>query len=282
MNKCPLCQSKKSEDFLKVNTYLILRCVSCQLIYTNINSLTGYNKFNIRHYTKNYLKGYITNESVQKRLLANLKYIENFTNGGKLLDAGCGSGSLLRTVGLRSKHDWQLFGIDINNFLALTASRASGAKVQNKSLSKADYQNEYFDCITCFDTLEHDFNIEKNLLNLKRMLKKDGILIVQVPNHQSLMAYILGKHWDWWSPPDHLIHFSAETLGKILTSLEFKIIDIKTYEPLQDFLSNIKGALFKTKILKIFYYVLIPIFATLRLFADMFGYGALALFVVKK
>lgn len=282
MNKCPWCQSVNPDFYIKVNTYKIVRCKSCHLAYTEILSIFNSKKFNSYNYVEEYLSNCLINTSVQKRLLKNLKYIEKFIPGGRLLDAGCGSGNLLNIIENRSKHKWQLFGIDINKFLVSKASKRSKAKILNRSLLNADFRDGYFDCIICFDTLEHDINIRENLVNLRRMLNPKGALVIQVPNYKSLMATINGANWDWWSPPDHRIHFSPDTLRIILSDVGFEIVRSITYEPALDFLSNVRGAIFKGKLLKILYYPLVPVLILSHWVFGVLGYGALALFIVRK
>ena len=78
------------------------------------------------------------------------------------------------------------------------------------------FKANFFDCVTCFDVLEHDADIRGNLKEIYRILKPGGLLVIQVPNCKSAMAYLCGQHWDWWSVPDHVLHFIPPVLSKIL------------------------------------------------------------------
>ena len=77
------------------------------------------------------------------------------------------------------------------------------------------------------------------------MLKKDGLLVIQVPNYSSVMARICGKYWDWWSVPDHLYHMNYASLSILLDKHNFQIITAYSWEAGDDFVNNIAGSLRK-------------------------------------
>jgi SAM-dependent methyltransferase len=51
-------------------------------------------------------------------------------------------------------------------------------------VAKADnipYDDEHFECVICCDTLEHDDAFWESMDEMKRVLKKEGLLILSVP-----------------------------------------------------------------------------------------------------
>ena len=57
--------------------------------------------------------------------------------------------------------------------------------------------------VTMFHFLEHVPAPDTTLAHVRRMLKPEGELIVQVPNCASLQAQIFGRHWAGYDVPRH-------------------------------------------------------------------------------
>ena len=60
--------------------------------------------------------------------------------------------------------------------------------------------------------LEHVSNINDTLLQFSRILKKDGSLIIAVPNCNAWDATYYKEFWAAWDVPIHLWHFSKKTI----------------------------------------------------------------------
>ena len=71
--------------------------------------------------------------------------------------------------------------------------------------------------------LEHISKIRELMGELKRLLKKDGRLIVAVPNCNSLDAKIYGKHWAAYDVPRHLYHFTPENIQRLFEETGMQI-----------------------------------------------------------
>ncbi len=61
--------------------------------------------------------------------------------------------------------------------------------------------------MTRFDVLDDDTDTRGNLKEIYRILKSGGLFVIQAPNHKNVMAYLCEQNWDWWSVPDHVLHF---------------------------------------------------------------------------
>lgn len=279
---CPYCNQEKSNLIIIVKGYKVVSCTNCFLVYTK-NFKINSKKINFEVYDKKYVENYELRKSFIKfGFVQKLQILEKYKHGGTLLDVGCSLGYFLQVVAAASRYKWKLFGSEMNSKLGKIAAKQSNAQVSTESLPKLGYINQQFDVVTCFDVLEHSQHIRKNISEINRILKDDGVLLVQCPNYRSLMQYLTGDKWDWWAPPDHILHFSPQTLSRVLEENGFRIVYKKTYEHQVDFLSNIKGALFKTRIMKFLYYLLVPIFVLNEKIAALLGYGGLILIVAKK
>jgi len=73
-----------------------------------------------------------------------------------------------------------------------------------------------FDVVLMEHVLEHMREPRKTLASLRALLRQDGILVICVPNHESLAARMLGPHWAWVCPPDHVFFYNCTALTRLL------------------------------------------------------------------
>jgi ubiquinone/menaquinone biosynthesis C-methylase UbiE len=143
--------------------------------------------------------------------LGEIELILNSCRGKeKILDVGGGSGINLLCL-KRINNELELNLID--NFDEYTEENPSGpaahilqllensgiiVEKQDFSNFKLPYKSEYFDIVTGWDVIEHFPEPPFKLLKeMKRILKKDGTLLVSVPNLVSTARrgrFLLGRH----------------------------------------------------------------------------------------
>lgn len=85
-----------------------------------------------------------------------------------LLEVGCGKGFFLKSTAGYEKYGCDLFDqIDIK-----------GVKYQKADVEFLPYEDNQFDIVTCFHTLEHIKNIDRAIYELKRITRKQLIIVV--------------------------------------------------------------------------------------------------------
>jgi 2-polyprenyl-3-methyl-5-hydroxy-6-metoxy-1,4-benzoquinol methylase len=243
--RCYLCNSSQLRYERIVGGIKLLRCNKCSLLMTAVNpTINDRRKFNLKYYNKAYIKNYLINkERITDVFLKRTREIEAILPGGKLLDIGCGAGFFIQTLFLKGKNKWETYGIDINKSLISHAMRSKAGKFFCAPINTRLFPDNYFDCITLFDVIEHDVKLNNNLKNINRMLRVNGLLVIQVPNYKSIMAKLTKTNWDWWSIPDHVVHFSPLTIRRALENNGFMILRKITWEPRRDFVMNISGTI---------------------------------------
>ena len=75
--------------------------------------------------------------------------------------------------------------------------------------------------------LEHIPNIKLAINKIYKLVKKDGFLIINVPDHNSLARKILKKNWPFYLTV-HLHYFDKKSLSKLLDK-KFKLFYSKSY-----------------------------------------------------
>lgn len=135
-----------------------------------------------------------------------------------ILDVGCGDGSFLKACGISF-----CTGIDFSS-QAVEAARRRGLNVVHGSFLEHPFKEKSFSIITMFHFLEHVLPVNRYLKTAKRILKKNGDLIIQVPNVNSWQAQIMKKRWAGYDVPRHLLAFSPDTLCSQLDRCGFRVV----------------------------------------------------------
>ena len=81
--------------------------------------------------------------------------------------------------------------------------------------------NENFDVITLWHVLEHIEDFKTLLINLKKLLNDDGIIILGLPNNNSYDAKTYLENWVAYDVPIHLSHFTKADILKLVDEFSF-------------------------------------------------------------
>jgi SAM-dependent methyltransferase len=221
--KCGLCGADDTELVTIEDSFKIVECKRCGLVYLNPRPKE-------EDLSEFYDDFFLTDEvsvSQWTRLMSKVyeetkKNIERKYSSGKLLDMGCGLGLFLKLWDLKK---WELYGIDISK-KAVEYAKSKGLDVKGGSLEKTNFSNGYFDVITMFYVLEHLPNPLKVLREARRILKEDGLLVIRVPQSISAERFLrfFGVRRNLFHPPMHLYDFSTKILKEFLLKAGFKRI----------------------------------------------------------
>jgi len=149
-------------------------------------------------------------------------------NGLKILDAGCGEGHLIEKVYSKSNKNIY-YGIDITEVALESAKkRCPYADIQKMDITNITKENGFFDIIICSDVLEHVLRYKKAIRELKRVLKKDGKLIITSPNERNWTICRIILRRKPIRVPDHFNSFNAKKMESLV---KLKVI-LKTNLPL--------------------------------------------------
>ncbi len=149
------------------------------------------------------------------------KLIQHYKDSGTVLDYGCGVGDFLNYI----KNEFNVQGIEPNKKAAQIAQENSQLKIStNTDLSQ--FKDQTFDAITLWHVFEHVHNIENISFELRRILKKDGILVIAVPNYKSYDAQYYQNFWAGYDVPRHLWHFSKTSIQKWWNKFGMETVEI--------------------------------------------------------
>jgi len=159
---------------------------------------------------------------------------------GCVLDVGCGRGVLLQEFRRRG---WKVQGTELSEQAASYARKSLNIPVEIGSLETLNFPANHFDAVTLWHVLEHVTNPRALLVEINRILKPDGVLLVAVPNFDSLEARVAKDKWFHLDVPRHVTHFSQATLEEALNLSGFDLRHTSGFAPEYDFFSFIQSVL---------------------------------------
>jgi SAM-dependent methyltransferase len=104
--------------------------------------------------------------------------------GGRVLDAGCGSGRTLEELGRYG----EVYGVELDPGAASVARERGCGEVREGRLEELPWEDGFFDLITCLDVIEHTPDDRVTLRELRRVCQPGGFLLVTVPAYQALWS----------------------------------------------------------------------------------------------
>ena len=155
-----------------------------------------------------------------------LNFFKNFIKNKRILDYGCGFGGFLY---LSTKHSKNSEGFEVMKICQDYIKKSNRLKINSK---KSELINKKFDTIFLFHVLEHISNPIEELIFLRKILEKNGKLIVEVPHALDLLINCRElesfKKFTFWS--EHLILHTKKSLKKFLINSGFKKIRFLDYQ----------------------------------------------------
>lgn len=216
---CPICDKDNATFVFNKAGFDFVKCKICTLLYVRSQlTIATQEKIYKQSKTSDYWikiqsKNKEQNWNADKKYLPALKQLnEIYPQKGKLLDIGCSTGQFMK---LAQEDGWDVEGLELNKNAAKIA-RDNDLIVHEKKIEQMDYDNESFDLITLWGVFEHLTNPNDMLSNIYKLLKKKGMVLLFVPNGNSLIIRMTREHNSTVSGRAHLWYFTPRTMEKIL------------------------------------------------------------------
>lgn len=147
---------------------------------------------------------------------------------GKVLDIGCGGGNMAKAIKFY-RPDLDVYGIDISKTAIKVAKKnVEDVNFISASCEKIPFKDHTFDALVMYDVLEHMAYPDKTIIEMKRILKKGGLIHVFSPlDGQENTLYSLIYKIGWQPKNEHTGHlqvFSDESFTKLFKKHKLKFI----------------------------------------------------------
>ncbi len=229
---CPSCNHAGYNHYISCKDYTvsgetfnIVKCENCQLLFTNprpvVEDIAGYYKSD--EYISHHNKSQSLSDALYKlvrnfTLKAKVNLISKYGKKGSLLDIGCGTGFFLQQA---HKSGWKVKGVEPNE----TARKQAISNDIQVETDLKEYSGQQFDNITLWHVLEHVYDLNQFIEELKNSLTDDGTIFIAVPNSKSFDAQHYKEDWAAYDLPRHLYHFDQHTIKETLKRHDLSIID---------------------------------------------------------
>ena len=225
MTKCILCNSSNFQELFQGKNWKALKCKKCGLV--KIDREVENVSYDFYHRDEDYKKLEQHFKNIfQKRVNIIKKYIER---AGKVLEIGCSNGVMLDIFKSEGFETW---GVEPSENAEFAIDK--GHKVFQTVFEKVNFRTK-FDLIVMNHTLGH---LENPLLVLKKahsLLEKGGLLLIDVPNFDSLASRILGKYWQYLLPLEHNFQFTKQSLTKMFVKAGFEVVHFESRSGMFEF-----------------------------------------------
>ncbi|HCC60236.1 MAG: hypothetical protein A2402_03745 [Candidatus Staskawiczbacteria bacterium RIFOXYC1_FULL_37_43] len=157
----------------------------------------------------------------------------NFSESAKGLDAGCGIGSfafLLEQKGI------EVFGVDFSEeMIALVKKNPKSKNIDFRiaNVCNLPFKDSFFDIVICMSTFQSILYSEKALKELKRVLKKKGLIIITTLNKSAINF--------WFKRNDPFLRnpYRFKSLMEQQGFSDFKLRGIYSFPSRFDFLTDL-------------------------------------------
>lgn len=156
-------------------------------------------------------------------LLSDLKQVR-----GKVLDVGCGAGSVAKAV-KKERPDLEVYGCDLSrSALSIASASPSGVDLRLATGERLPFADGEFDFVWIFDVLEHVENPEQVLREVARVLRPGGGFHVVLPlEGQPWTLYrLVGCGTRWTAKVRHCGHtqiFSADRFRAVVSACSLRV-----------------------------------------------------------
>ena len=221
---CHVCGSPRYKIFQDFRNNRVVICESCGLFYTNpvpeeqvlIAQIKG---------SGDYTKDQLNKVQFFRNRASNLfDRVESIVPPGRVLDIGCAIGTALVVARERG---WECTGIELSDS-SVQIAKSQGLRIIQAELEQARLPGNSFDMVTVNHVLEHVSDPGPFLREIRRILRKEGLLFISVPNVHAWQFFLLRQNYSWTFHEHHFIHFSTDTLGLLLQRYGFTILELYT------------------------------------------------------
>jgi SAM-dependent methyltransferase len=204
----------------------IVRCCRCGLVFRNPRRREEAQTW---HFAEERTES-LPLSFVQDRRLKNLVRLAGWIlkyhpEPGNILDIGSSYGTLLAQF----PSSWQRVGIEPSRTACQVAqTHLPDARFINSTLATAPLPEVGFDCITMIDTIYYLPYPLRDLAKLSRLLKSDGIALIEAPNFVKRLHFYkwLGRTF----PASWMYFYNPDYLEKVLNKAGLQVVD-KFYLP---------------------------------------------------
>jgi SAM-dependent methyltransferase len=152
---------------------------------------------------------------------AKVQFVRHYWAGnGPLLDIGAGFGHFLKAVG----GGCAASGVELSPHAVAWSREHFGVRSDVGSTYDIPWNHDRpFQAVTCWDVIEHLEDPRRALAEMRAHLQEDGWLFLSTPDAGAAIARLMGRHWHYLDPIQHINLFSLRNLTRLLEDHGFRV-----------------------------------------------------------
>jgi SAM-dependent methyltransferase len=240
VESCSLCSGKESEllfysrdlRFGLPGDFPVVRCQRCKLIRLGKRpkreSMQSYYPTDYPAYLaekpdertwKSLFRNWITNHLLRSQYDGQIAQLHASNASLRILDVGCGAGQALDFY---KRFGWNASAVEPSEIAAQRATE-HGHAVFCGNLQDAQYEQHSFHVVRVRHVLEHIPDFVATLLEINRVLRDHGMLVMEAPNSSAFWAKVFGRSYWQVDSPRHCYFFTQSTITRALDVSGFRI-----------------------------------------------------------
>ncbi len=238
ITRCKLCFTNKTEkiftnDFFNKNID-VFRCNGCGFVFLDRvideNFLDEFylDRYRIhgRYNQEDFLSKFFLDEAskifidmAERRRIRMIKTY--FKKENKILDVGCTEGDFLT----HANRFGSVYGLEVSEYLRGVA-KSKGINILGRRITDLNPVQQKFDIMTYFHVLEHLADPIQELINVKKYLTDNGLVICEVPfiPCHKLMSE---QEQSLYLNDCHLNHFNESSIKKFIELTGYRVLELK-------------------------------------------------------
>ncbi len=239
---CPVCGSSQEEVIFEpwVNesdpaklygaasgipgTQRIVKCIDCDMIFESP-----------RYDADTIVKGYMASQEGEHDSQYSMRVYSFYRAlkkqakrlpppGAKVLDIGTAGGAFLDAA---KQYGYDAYGMEPSADL-VARGKARGLQIEQGTIESHSFAHGSFDMVCLWDVIEHLPDPKLALVEIRKLLKPDGILLINFPDIGTWQAKLAGKRF-WWILSVHLHHFTRKSILDICSRTGFEAFHFQRY-----------------------------------------------------
>ena len=233
---CPACSSCNHQKTFEKNGFDYIMCAACDTLYMSprpspaVLELFYRNSETYAFWNQHIFPA--TEAARRERIFIPrvdraLEFCRKYQHVPKsLLDVGAAFGTFCSEMATRKVFE-RIVAVEPTPALARSC-REKGIETIEKPIEKVSFKEEdKFDVIVSFEVIEHLFSPGDFIQQCGKLLTKKGILILTCPNNKGFDFVVLGSRCESIDH-EHLNYFNPNSLGILLNSCGFNILECQT------------------------------------------------------
>jgi len=221
---CVLCGASDAGALFDKGGYTFVRCNRCGLVSLRPIPTPAQVK---AHHEESYAHGsyatFAAADTIRSAIAAyRVQIVRPLAPPGPWLDIGCSTGAFPAEA-VRAGVDAE--GLELSS-VAAAQGRARGLTIHEGTAEGFAPPHPYA-AVTAFDVVEHLPDPLPFVRRVGSWLLPDGVLVMTLPNIASPIVRVMGRHWFYYAPPDHIHYFTPRTIRRLLAEGGFHDVAVR-------------------------------------------------------